>query len=167
MFTIIRWIFSIALLILVIYLLLLAYNAIKKEGIGNFLDPITTGISSLFSGIGMTTTATTTKNFFADFFTPRQVAAPLVVVPSPEWYESMDAFYKQIYFSNTNYPSQMAPNTYFNYDTFFIKHTAQTSVNGTTAATKNSSSTNLELLFPSPKTYMELRNYLKDASQTQ
>lgn len=161
MFTIIRWIFSIALLILVIYLLLLAYNAIKKEGIGNFLDPVTASISSIFGGAGMTTTATTTKNLFVDFFTPRQVAAPLVVVPSAAWYENMDAIYKQIYLNNLNYAG-MNTNGTFNYDAYFQKYT-QTAT--TLTPLQSASSSKLQLLFPTPSTYMQLRNYLKDVTQ--
>lgn len=154
MFTIIRWIFSIALLILVIYLLLLAYNAIKKEGISNFLDPVTSGVSSLFSGAGMTTTATTTKSFLADFFAPRQIAAPLVVVPSTAWYENMDEIYKQIYLNNLNYAG-MNTNATFNYEAYFQKYNPTTT---NTTPTQQTSSTKLQLLFPTPSTYMQLRN---------
>lgn len=158
MFTIIRWIFSIALLILVIYLVLLAYNAIKKEGISNFLDPVTSGISSLFNGAGMTTTATTTKSFLADFFAPRQIAAPLVVVPSSAWYENMDEIYKQIYLNNLNYTG-MNTNGTFNYDAYFQKYNPEAIA---TNPVQSTSSTKLQLLFPTPSTYMQLRNNMSN-----
>lgn len=158
MFTIIRWIFSIALLILVVYLLLLGYNSIKKEGVTNVWDPISSGVSNLLSGVGLETTATATKNMFTNFFIPRQVAAPLVVVPSTAWYENMDEIYRQTYLNNLNYSEMNADGT-FNYDIFFQKYTqAATSINPVQAT----SSGKLHLLFPTPSTYMQLRNYLNN-----
>jgi hypothetical protein len=156
MSTIIRWIFNVTLFLLVIYLLVLAFKAVRNQGLGGIFDPIENFFTGLFSGLGMDTAVGVSDNFFADLFVPKQVPAPLVVVPSEAWYENMDTIYRQIYLNNLSYAGMNTDGS-FNYDAYFRQYQTPTNI-----ATQFASSSNLQLLFPTPSTYMQLRNYIKD-----
>jgi hypothetical protein len=164
MWSIIKWIFSIAMLFLVLYIALVIFNAVKKEGVSGILSPVGDVISNLFSSSGVPNPfSNLPENFAQDFFKPQIVAAPLTVVPSAAWYENMDAVYRQIYLNNLSYYNNQNTGG-FNYNQFFNQYATNTQGAIATQSPVYTTSilSKIQLLFPTPSTYMELRNNLKD-----